>query len=427
MLSRCAQSVDDTSELFSEAAILAATTLDTEILVTLEVTATTGQLTERISQLSDAGAELIHSVAHNEVSSPSVLGFALNSGHPIVVEDLEHDKRFSDRLFVETRVRSGIACPVLYQDRKFGVIGAFSRGPRDCTQEDALFVHSLALLLGPALAHRRAETALADQTQFLSFAIDSLESLVVLLNDEGDLLRFNQACRALSGFTLKEVRHRTLWGTFLLPEETSLIHGAFNRLEAGESSVKCESFLLTKRGERRRISWVFSRLPFESTRGPSIIASGIDITDQYNALAKLDELSGESRVRQVSAASDGIEHRMHPRRSYPYLQAIGACRNGKLPKHGDFFEVRCRDISSRGFSFVTDVPPDFNEFVIALGSSPSQLLLRSKVVHVSPFVHEGRDCLLVGCEFIQRIERLGQNRHDRGVGEHLGRQPATHA
>jgi PAS domain S-box-containing protein len=425
MLSRCAQSVEPAGELFSEAAILAASTLDSEVLATLELDATTGKLSQRISQRLEAEVELVHFETRNEASSPSVLGFAFNAGHPIVVADLANDKRFVDRLSAETGVRSGIACPVLYQDRKFGAIGVFSRGPRDYTQDDVLFVHSLALLLGPAMAHRRAEKTLADQSQFLSFTIDSLESLVVSLSEEGDILRLNQAARALSGFTLKEIRHRTLSGTFLLPEETSLVYDAFARLKAGESPVKCETFLLTKRGDRRRISWVFSRLPFASSQGPTVIASGIDVTDQYNALEKLDELSGESRASQENAArkvrgadmsetkeverhtppgEQVTEHRSYPRRSYPYLQSIGVCRSGRLPEQDEFFEVRCRDISPRGFSYVTDVAPDFFEFIVALGSPPSQLFLQSRVVHVSPLVHEGRNCLLVGCQYIERIE-----------------------
>jgi len=427
MLSRYAQSVEDASELFREAAIVAVSTLETDVVACSELARSQGELSHRISQRSNdgSGVELLQCVESDDAPKKSAGGFALHAGHPIVIANLEREKRFADQKLVESGARSGIVCPVLYQDRKFGTIGVFSRESRSFTQDDVLFLHSLALLMAPALAHRRAEKALADQTKFLSATIDSLESMVLLLNDEGDILRFNQACRSIGGFAVEEVRGRTLWGTFLLPEETSLLHDVFARLKAGEAAVKCESSLLTKLGVRRRISWVFSRLPFKSQRGPSVVASGIDITEQQKALKKLDELVSVNRRSELVASpsaklnrapvhsppakanrseSRGVEHRAYPRRAYPYKQSIGACRDGHLPSRDDFFEVRCRDISPRGFSYVTDVPPNFFELVVTFGSRPSQLFLQARVVHVSPIVHEGRDCLLVGCEYIQRVE-----------------------
>lgn len=427
MLSRCAQSIEEPAVLLNEAAILATTTLNLHFVIASEVAGTPGQLSHRISRCPgpDSRGELLYSETTDDSPTASIASFALQAAHPVIVANLERETRFSDRPLLGAGARNGIVCPVLYQDRKFGAIGVFSHEAREYTQDDILFVHSLSLLLGPALAHRRAEKALADQSKFLSSTIDSLESVVLLLNDDGDILRLNQACRSLGGFKLEEVRKRSLWGTFLLPEETPLIHDVFSRLRAGEPSVKCESFLLTKRGDRRRISWVFSRLPFKTRRGPSVIASGIDITQQHKAFERLDELSSMACKLDAKAATKleqaarpraeplkdhrppsqrSIEYRAYPRRSYPYVQAIGICRDGTLPKREEFFDVRCRDISSRGFSYVTDVAPDFFEFVVTFGSPPAQLYLRSRIVHVSPLVHEGRNCLLVGCEYIERVE-----------------------
>ncbi len=425
MLSHCAQSIDDATELLNAAATLAATTLDLDVLLAANLPSAKSELQYRTFQRSNTHVQQLVSNSCDSSAAKSAGGFSLEAAHPIIVEDVESDRRFSDDQLMQSGARSGIVCPVQYQDRKFGAIGVFSREQRNFTKDDVLFVHSLALLLGPALAHRRAEKALADQSKFLSSAIDSLQSIVLLLTDSGKILRFNQACRELGGFTLDEAKHRTFWGTFLLPEEIALMTSVFKRLKAGEPTVNCESFLLTKQGKRRRISWSFSHLPFKSENGPSIIANGLDITDQYEALEKLDKLLGRtgpleeqkadvngqddrgvSPVHESDEVSDsgGIEHRAYPRRPYLYVQPIGACRGDAIPKLADFFEVPCRDISPRGFSFISDVPPGFFELVVAFGSAPARSFLKSRVVHISPIMHEGRSCLLVGCEYIQRIE-----------------------
>lgn len=421
MLSRCAQSLENASELIIAAATLAATTLDLDVIVAADTALSKSNFAYSISQRSEGQIEQLLSESREARPAESVAGFVLDADHPIVVDDLENDRRFVDESLLQSGACSGIACPIQYEERKFGVIGVFSCEKKTFKKDDVLFIHSLALLLGPALAHRRAEKALADQSKFLSSTIDSLESLVLLLNDSGEILRLNKTCRKQGGFTLEEAQNRTLWGTFLLPEETALVHNVFTRLKAGEPTVRCETFLLTKQGTRRRISWNFSRLPFKSERGPSIIASGIDITDQHSALAKLDEVSGVTRELKAHISNSietkdtsrtpqedesgelGIEHRAYPRRPYGYMQEIGICRGEALPNRSEFFEVSCHDISPRGFSFITKDPPKFFEFVVTFGTPPAQSFLKSRIVHVSPIIHEGQSWLLVGCEYIRRV------------------------
>ncbi|MBP86259.1 MAG: hypothetical protein CMJ64_06030 [Planctomycetaceae bacterium] len=222
----------------------------------------------------------------------------------------------------------------------------------------------MTFLLGPAIAHQHAEQALADQAQFLNSTIDSLDSVFLQIDPDGSIVRTNDACREASGFTFEELRYRSFSGAFLLPEETVVVHDALGRVRDGETGVRCETFLLTKQGDRRRIAWSLSRSPGNRNQGSAII-TGIDITDQCNVLARLDELGASIREydekqetqgptdpiqvpEHYGAAADSppkAEHRSHRRRAYPYIQAIGLCRDGELPELLQFHEVRCRDIS----------------------------------------------------------------------------------
>jgi hypothetical protein len=47
--------------------------------------------------------------------------------------------------------------------------------------------------------------------------------------------------------------------------------------------------------------------------------------------------------------------------------------------------------------------PDFEELVAAFGAQQSQLFLRARVKHTTPFRYRGRNVLLVGCEYSRRV------------------------
>lgn len=426
MLSRCAQTIDSTTELIQEAGSLAATTLEVDLFAVGETVSESEKLLVEVASPSNHRQEQVSELPHR--ADRSVLSFAIHERRPIVLADLAADRRFSDRLLSHQQVTSGIVCPISYGEHDYGALGVFTRDERAFSKDDVLFVQSLTLLLGPAIAQQHTQQALEQQTQLLESTLESLESIFLLLDSSGAIVRVNRACFDVSGFRLRDISHRSFAGAFLLPEEAPLIQDAITRLRAGDQGVRCETYLLTKGGDRRRVSWSFSLPDLRLATSDMIIVNGIDITEQHEALAKLGRLDtalreyreGEVANRpgqQVALpgpdetlrdSQEVEEQRSHRRRAYPYIQAIGPCRDGKLPELLEFYEVRCRDISPRGFSFMTPEPPDFLELVVTFGSPPSQLFLRARIVHVTPILHEGRNVLLIGCEYIDRVESVEQ-------------------
>jgi len=176
-------------------------------------------------------------------------------------------------------------------------------------------------------------------------------------------------------------------------------------------------FLLTKSGERRRFAWTFSQLPDAAGGAAPYMASGIDTTEQYAAQERLKQSEVlianmreevESYAGQEQAEQPPIpkNRRLTIRTEFPYFQLIGPIHNGQLPHADEYREVLCRDISPTGFAFIAQVPPDFQEMVVALGAYPSQLYLTAKIIHVNRHDEQdeqGEDLLLVGCEFTSRI------------------------
>jgi PAS domain S-box-containing protein len=284
-------------------------------------------------------------------------------------------------------------------------------------------LESLSLLLGPTIACQHAETVLAQHTAMLDAAIDSLDSMVLFLSSEGKIVRLNRPCEEITGFTPEELQHRHFWGAYLLPADVATAQKAFGKLRQGQSPVKCELFVLTKSGKRRRFSWTFSLLTDNGNGEAAYMASGIDTTKQRAVLEnqqmeevfvsniltyKKEEESPAGPPGEDDPTTDNRlsvpNRRQKLRTDFPYFQLIGPILNGQLPQADDYQEVRCRDISPTGFAYVAKEPPNYQALIVALGAYPSQVYLTAEIVHVNRQSEYGKDMVLVGCQYTSRIE-----------------------
>lgn len=418
MLAKFAQETTSTRQLFVEAAVLAARTLESDRFVAALLQGETSTIVALSGQRPSVRAEVeLAETTFDREDLRYLVSQSLHAAEPLIIGDLAAAGQSSDPLLKSWPAGSAMICPIEYAGHQYGAIGVVTGEPRRAELEDVLFLQSLSLLLGPTVAYQRTEAVLAKHSAMLKATIDSLDSMVLVLSAEGKIIRLNQACQARTGFTVEDLKHRHFWGAYLLPEEVSIAQEAFHKLRRGESPVKCEMFLLTKSGQRRRVAWSFTVLPQLDEHTTSYVASGIDITEQHEALANLER--AEANVSRMSARENGdglpdgrAGHDQPPiprnrrrslRKEFPYIQLVGPMRAGKLPHADEFKEVRCRDISPTGFSYITKSPPDYQELVVALGAYPSQLYLTAQIMHVNRYRQEEQDLMLVGCAYTSRV------------------------
>jgi PAS domain S-box-containing protein len=256
---------------------------------------------------------------------------------------------------------------------------------------------------------------LSEHTRFLASAIDSLDALVISLRTDGTVTQINRTCASISGYTAAELRGAKMAGAFFSPADMETVEHTLQQVLAGQGPLRCDAFFKTKSGEQRRISWTFAPLLAGSTES-AVLVTGIDITEQFRALTKLNQLEAlrplprgnngsvtTSRASTDSHSAPRTDRRSHGRRPYSCVQSIAPCLDGKLPDRDQFRVVRCHDISPRGFSFLLATQPHFDDLVAAFGSAQSRLFLRSRVIHATPQRHEGRNVVLVGCEYTGRV------------------------
>ena len=148
-------------------------------------------------------------------------------------------------------------------------------------------------------ARKRIEEDLRWERNFVSAVLDTAGALVLVLDQGGRVVRFNEACRRSSGYTLEEARGRPFWELFLLPEEVNEVRAVFSSLKAGEFPNAHENHWRTKAGERRRVSWSNTALTDAGGEVEYVIATGIDVTERRRAEAEVKRANLELREKQT--------------------------------------------------------------------------------------------------------------------------------
>jgi len=134
---------------------------------------------------------------------------------------------------------------------------------------------------------RSANQELAREQSFSSAVLDTAGALVVVLDREGRIVRFNQACEQITGWDADEVRGKRFWDLFLLEEDVESVKAIFQDVSEGRFPNENENYWLTKSGERRLISWSNTALLDKAGDVEYVIATGIDVTQQRRAERKL--------------------------------------------------------------------------------------------------------------------------------------------
>jgi two-component system sensor kinase FixL len=182
----------------------------------------------------------------------------------------------------------------------------------DTKKTKAQLIHELATLRQritqleeTATERLQLDTALQEEPNLVSAVLDTISALVVVLDPQGRIVRFNQACERTTGYTFDEVQGKCVWELFLIPEETESVKAVFEELRVDQFPNTHENFWITKDGRRRLIAWSNTTLLNLAGSVAHVIGTGIDITERRQAEEAL--LGTDTRTRAIlEAAVNGI-------------------------------------------------------------------------------------------------------------------------
>ena len=124
-----------------------------------------------------------------------------------------------------------------------------------------------------------AQSELRAERDFVSAILDAAPSLIMVLDAQGRIVRFNRACEELSGMTMTEVAGRPLWEVpFVLDEDRADIRERIPRLAASNEAVTLDRVWVGKNRARHVIAWTVMALRGQHGQTSYLIGLGADVT-----------------------------------------------------------------------------------------------------------------------------------------------------
>ncbi|MEQ9626337.1 PAS domain-containing sensor histidine kinase [Coleofasciculus chthonoplastes] len=151
--------------------------------------------------------------------------------------------------------------------------------------------------LSPEIRDR--QQAELQEQNFVSVILDTANALITVLDQEGRIIRFNQTCERLTGYSFEEVKRKYIWDLFLIPEDIECVKTIIKELQACHFPNEHENYWIARDGTRRLISWYSTVLLDDNRSVKYFIGIGIDITKRQQAEKMRRQLEHQQDMNQL--------------------------------------------------------------------------------------------------------------------------------
>ena len=153
---------------------------------------------------------------------------------------------------------------------------------------------------------KQTQEALEKERNVVAAMLDTVGALVIVLDDEGRIIRFNRACEQSTGRTLSDVAGKRVWDLFIPEEDSATFQMQFEKMRADRLHSDYECHWLAADGSHRLIAWSGTSLPGSSGTPAYVIATGIDITERKRLEKAILEVSASEQRRIGQDLHDGL-------------------------------------------------------------------------------------------------------------------------
>lgn len=162
---------------------------------------------------------------------------------------------------------------------------------------------------------------LASERNFISTILDTTSALVIVLDTEGRMVRFNRACETMTGYTQNELQGKIPWEILVSEDKHATIRQIFSDLLRGAESSQYELEWFCKGGGRRLIAWSNSTIKNKKGDVEYVIETGIDITERKSAEQAL--ILARDKAEQASRTKSEFLSRMSHELRTPLNAILG--------------------------------------------------------------------------------------------------------
>ena len=146
---------------------------------------------------------------------------------------------------------------------------------------------------------KKIEDELTKERDFSNAILETAASLIIVLDKEGEITRFNRACEETTGYSFDEIKGVRLSDAPFIA--SGIARENIDKLFNGHYPVVYETTWSSKGGDKKLISWINTALLDDAGQVEYVIATGINITERQKIEDKLQRTNQEleSRIEEL--------------------------------------------------------------------------------------------------------------------------------
>ncbi|MDQ8204014.1 chemotaxis protein CheB [Pelagicoccus sp. SDUM812003] len=247
----------------------------------------------------------------------SQAGYTLQTNAPVLVDNLETEKRFrGPELLTSHGVKSGISVVIGKLDNPWGILATHSKESGQYSLDDAYFVQALANILWEAIERYQTRDRLTRRLTEIDSIYESAPVGLCLLDTDLRFVRINDLLARINGRSVDEHIGRSV--EEILPEMAETLVPILKRiLEGGEPVIGMELSISSAAGQKG--DYLANYYPFRS--GGEIVGVNCVVQDVSSRKRSEDALrqSNERLELAWDATTGGVVEHNVPLDSSPIL------------------------------------------------------------------------------------------------------------
>ncbi|MFH1594128.1 MAG: PAS domain S-box protein [Candidatus Omnitrophota bacterium] len=136
---------------------------------------------------------------------------------------------------------------------------------------------------------KKMEEELRRQKDFAESIVKTVQVIILVLDVDGRIIRFNQHMEKISGYSLKEVQGKDWFTTFLPERDQKRIRELFLKAISNIQTHGNVNVIIAKDGREREIEWYDRILRDADGRVSGLLVIGQDVTEHKKAEEQLRE------------------------------------------------------------------------------------------------------------------------------------------